>query len=478
MQKIIILVLFFYSFCSAQDSWIFKDSSLAYQNPVFGVELQNKDVLTLMSRPIIKEGEYIVPIDFIVLDQQGKLKETIHHEVDSLPLIFLYSIKLYQDHFIAFGSAYINEVDVAFVMAYFDFEYKLKKIETIPLPKGLKIPEYVRVSDMPNDRFILCARILDEMRDESNYMVMVDHDANLINDFSIAPKNSLLWQFFYRSKTNDIVACSYSNYVFDSLMNFKSKLDLDPSVSIINGSGLLYLKRISENLVFTANTVSVGLSLLTNIRYGLFDLYTLREKKNILFDLGLSETTAKGNSIALDKNKNIYLSGNVFYSYGFAPDTVDVFLMKLDSNANQLWKFRFNPLHHNINTCVTTCDDGGVIWFGGGYELNDPQNPDREVFIMKLDKNGKLISETKDHSEPIYSVIEKTVDRTLVLQTNDLPEHSIFNLVDIQGKIICRKAISAHSENIIIETAMIPSGVYAYTIESESKMIIRGKWRK
>jgi hypothetical protein len=64
------------------------------------------------------------------------------------------------------------------------------------------------------------------------------------------------------------------------------------------------------------------------------------------------------------------------------------------------------------------------------------------------------------------------------LQTNDLPEHSIFNLVDIQGKIICRKAISAHSENIIIVTAMIPSGVYAYTIESESKMIIRGKWRK
>lgn len=110
----------------------------------------------------------------------------------------------------------------------------------------------------------------------------------------------------------------------------------------------------------------------------------------------------RGQSIAIDDDDNIYITGNFRGNASFGPIMLssagqdDVFAAKLDTNGNFIWAKSFGGPGNDLATGITSDPQAG-IYISGVFE--DTSNFDSieiesqgmfDVFISKLDKNGNV----------------------------------------------------------------------------------------
>lgn len=126
-EKYAIILLLISTWCKAQNSWIFRDSSADYQSTTCGVELPNLDILTILLRPKFEEDRWFVNSTFLVLLPNGTRKTEKQITLPNRPYLYLYDIKLFTDYFIAFGAAgsddFTSEQD--YVMLYYNYNFEL-----------------------------------------------------------------------------------------------------------------------------------------------------------------------------------------------------------------------------------------------------------------------------------------------------------------------------------------------------------------
>lgn len=111
-----------------------------------------------------------------------------------------------------------------------------------------------------------------------------------------------------------------------------------------------------------------------------------------------------GDSIAVDKSGNVYISGRSLAAWGDSPvngdggDWSDAFVAKLDTNGNFLWN-TFLGSASSYTSSQIALDDGGDPILVGYCESTwgEPTNPytdETRGFVGKLDKNGNRLWNT------------------------------------------------------------------------------------
>ena len=119
-----------------------------------------------------------------------------------------------------------------------------------------------------------------------------------------------------------------------------------------------------------------------------------------------------GEAVTVDNWGNIYLTGYYWSeSIIFGSDTLhniqgalavgDIFIVKYDSNGNELWAKSFGGNSNDAANCVTTDPSGNVyiaglfqsdsITFGTTTLMNYGNNSPCQIFLTKLDSSGQVL---------------------------------------------------------------------------------------
>ncbi len=150
-----------------------------------------------------------------------------------------------------------------------------------------------------------------------------------------------------------------------------------------------------------------------------------------------------GNSITIDVNGNIYITGRFEGTVDFDPGTdvqnltssggYDIFIQKLDANGNLIWVKKIGGGSWDISNAITTDAEGNVYttgWFGGTVDFdpgvgvyNLSVGFTSSVFIQKLDTDGNFLWANK---------IQGTYDMTGNAITTD-PEGNVYTTGSLQG---------------------------------------------
>jgi len=76
----------------------------------------------------------------------------------------------------------------------------------------------------------------------------------------------------------------------------------------------------------------------------------------------------------------------------------DIFIMKLNSSGNTVWKKTFGGSSDEYGLSITTTNDGGYVLTGYTYsndgDFSGMNKGNRDIFVMKLDSNGNLHNTT------------------------------------------------------------------------------------
>src|SRR6185503_17237391 len=88
-----------------------------------------------------------------------------------------------------------------------------------------------------------------------------------------------------------------------------------------------------------------------------------------------------------DDSCNVYVCGNVQVSTRSA----DMIVLKYDSTGNQKWSYVYDGAQHVVDICTDFAfDDSSNIFITGSANHS---NDKAEVPLIRINKNGKLISE-------------------------------------------------------------------------------------
>lgn len=121
----------------------------------------------------------------------------------------------------------------------------------------------------------------------------------------------------------------------------------------------------------------------------------------------------EGQSIKLDNNGNVWVTGTITGSVDFDPSNntaiinshglIDIFLAKFDTSGNYLWAGAMGGTVNDIATDVAIHPITGNIWICGGFDLIADFNPapinftatsvgDRDIFFAEYDDNGDFLN--------------------------------------------------------------------------------------
>lgn len=119
----------------------------------------------------------------------------------------------------------------------------------------------------------------------------------------------------------------------------------------------------------------------------------------------------RGNSIVIDKHKNLVITGYFQGTVDFDPGTgtskltstgsYDIFVLKLDSSGNFMWAKSMGGANYDIgysitldtygNSYTTGYFEGTVDFDPGTGTSNRTSNGGRDIFILKLDTSGNYV---------------------------------------------------------------------------------------
>ncbi len=217
------------------------------------------------------------------------------------------------------------------------------------------------------------------------------------------------------------------------------------------------------------------------------DLYflktTLSRQVKIFKSFGSKDTTERSNDfIGLDTNRlgEFYFGGTfndrrTSDNYPFIQDTSQFVLYKLDKNHNLLWTKRYGQNGIYEMKGLTATSDGGCLMHG--YRYNHNTIPRTEAYLIKVDGNGLVTSET---AIPLsISTLQLSPNPGNGFVQAHLPntwQSYDFRFFDYSGRYM--KSVRLDYPNKDLDLSDLNSGLYIFHVFENGKIKHTGKWLK
>lgn len=266
---------------------------------------------------------------------------------------------------------------------------------------------------------------------------------------------------------------------------FSNTVDFDPgegvaNLTAVNGEDIFILKLDSNgNLIWVkqmiGNSIASGLSIATDTNnniyttgffydtvdfdpgegtanltsLGLNDIFIqkLDSNGNLLWvkQMG-SEGMNQGNSLTVDLEDNLYITGSFNGAVDFDPDTgtsnftsagrSDGFIQKLNPNGNLIWVKQIGGPSEDMGNSVKTDDTGnvyilgnfgGTVDFDPGEDITNLTGDSNDMFILKLQSDGSFVWAKHTYG----GRVSWTRAKSIAIDNND----NIYSTGDFEGII-------------------------------------------
>ncbi|MCF6169602.1 MAG: T9SS type A sorting domain-containing protein [Bacteroidales bacterium] len=177
----------------------------------------------------------------------------------------------------------------------------------------------------------------------------------------------------------------------------------------------------------------------------------------------------------INDNNEICLAG--VFNLGFGPWNPQydwIYLAKVDENLVLMSeRYMGGDATYEMFSMAAT-PDGGMVVSGTRYDylVNDFEH---DAFVIKTD-GGLWVGQNETTTIPVHSalVYPNPGNDLIHIRTTEYP--SVFELYDVQGKLILSTQIENHITSINIYS--LTTGFYTWTLTEDKRIIDNGKWIK
>ena len=171
-----------------------------------------------------------------------------------------------------------------------------------------------------------------------------------------------------------------------------------------------------------------------------------------------------------------YIGGTAnFVQWPFAIVDCWYYLTRLDTTLNIRWeKFYGGDANYTLYGITATSDEG-CLMFGTFYN-NDPDVLKRDLYVVKVNKDGVLVSTDGNPSQIVKEAIlfPNPGSEYCIALLGGQYQAATLRLYDMYGRIVLYREILNRQTQI--ELPGLAKGIYPYTFEREGKIIGSGKW--
>ncbi len=197
------------------------------------------------------------------------------------------------------------------------------------------------------------------------------------------------------------------------------------------------------------------------------------------YEFGKTDTidqAAYNGSIDFIDKDNIFLYGDVCYIEFWATEPNWLIIEKLDSNLILKWRKYYGGDAYYTSKMIKATIDGGCIILATKYDA-DYQNSEQDIYILKLDANGEMISNEPNIGIQIKDILvyPNPGNNRLYFQTA-IDDEILLELYDAKGLLLKSEIIQGGEKSV--DVSLLPEGIYFYRFSTDEGLIDSGKWIK
>jgi len=201
-------------------------------------------------------------------------------------------------------------------------------------------------------------------------------------------------------------------------------------------------------------------------------------------DWGYSITTTNDGGYVLTG----YTNSNDGDFIGMIKGGSDIFLIKLNSSGETVWKKTYGGSEYDWGYSITTTNDGGYVltgWIGSNDgDFSGLKKGDNDIFVMKLDSNGNLNNTTSinEFSNPIttLSVYPNPISNsTTVSYKVNTPSNVRIELLNTLGQtieVLREDYTDIGTYQLPLNISTLSSGMYSVRMRSGSMNEVVSVW--
>jgi hypothetical protein len=192
-------------------------------------------------------------------------------------------------------------------------------------------------------------------------------------------------------------------------------------------------------------------------------------------DLGLSLTTTSDGGMVLTG----YTQSNDGDFEGMGKGDWDIFVVKLNSNGEVIWKKTFGGIGFESGRSITTTSDDGILITGGTSsndgDFNRMNKGGYDIFIMKLDTDGYYtpstsIDEQTSTSTPLLvtpNPLSTSSTITYTLDTSSLVRIELMNTLGQVVDVVFAGYRESGTHGLPLNVSSLTSGMYSVRMTSD-----------
>jgi len=250
-----------------------------------------------------------------------------------------------------------------------------------------------------------------------------------------------------------------THYVPNDIYNFTDLRWVSPGSFYLTG----------EKLIMPAAYRKIGVEIL-DTNYSVIHARFLGDSDTTIYFPGLQK------NLDFVYLNTTYIGGTSdFYPEEFAPVDCWYFLTCVDTTLSIKWqKFYGGDANYTLYGVLATKDEG-CLMFGTLYD-KDPLRLKRDIYVLKVNKDGLLVSTNGTPSPKVKEVILFPNPGSDKLHVLTSLKNLTLILFDINGNCILEDQIS--DNNTILDVSRIPSGMFLYRFTKDGNTVDSGKWIK
>ena len=190
-----------------------------------------------------------------------------------------------------------------------------------------------------------------------------------------------------------------------------------------------------------------------------------------------------GRSITISPDEGCVLTGETMSSdgdfEGMGKGDWDIFVVKLNSNGEVIWKKTFGGIGFESGRSITTTSDDGILITGGTSsndgDFNRMNKGGYDIFIMKLDTDGYYtpstsIDEQTSTSTPLLvtpNPLSTSSTITYTLDTSSLVRIELMNTLGQVVDVVFAGYRESGTHGLPLNVSSLTSGMYSVRMTSD-----------